>query len=136
MTEAMKRKKIYRYDRKTGMTVWGALPGWCFAAAMFISVALAPETMSENVKAGFVVVSVLFLIVDILARIVHYVARRQNEQVELVGQVWQAEQDEQGGQDIPPRYVSLTEKATYWIIKILPPLYIVPTAIAAILLNL
>ena len=136
MTEAMKRKKIYRYDRKTGMTIWGALPGLCFAAAMFISVALAPETMSETVKSGFVVVSVLFLIVDIPARIIHFVVRRQNEQVELAEQGGQAEQDEQGGQDIPSRYVSLPEKAMYWIIKILPPLYIVPTAIAAILLNL
>lgn len=136
MTEVMKRKKIYRYDRKTGMTIWGALPGWCFAAAMFISVALAPETMSENMKAGFVVVSVLFLLVDIPVRIVHYVARRQNEQVGLAELDGQAEQDEQGGQDIPPRYVSLPEKATYWIIKILPPLYIIPTAIAAILLDL
>ena len=136
MTEVMKRKKIYRYDRKTGMTIWGALPGLCFAAAMFISVALAPETMSETVKSGFVVVSVLFLIVDIPARIIHFVVRRQNEQVGLAEQGRQAEQDEQGGQDIPPRYVSLPEKAMYWIIKILPPLYIVPTAIAAILLNL
>lgn len=136
MTEVMKRKKIYRYDRKTGMTIWGALPGLCFAAAMFISVALAPETMSETVKSGFVVVSVLFLIVDIPARIIHFVVRRQNEQVGLAEQGGQAEQDEQGGQDIPPRYVSLPEKAMYWIIKILPPLYIVPTAITAILLNL
>lgn len=118
------------------MTIWGALPGLCFAAAMFISVALAPETMSETVKSGFVVVSVLFLIVDIPARIIHFVVRRQNEQVGLAEQGGQAEQDEQGGQDIPPRYVSLPEKAMYWIIKILPPLYIVPTAIAAILLNL
>ena len=81
MTEVMKRKKIYRYDRKTGMTIWGSLPGLCFAAAMFISVALAPETMSETVKSGFVVVSVLFLIVDIPARIIHFVVSRQNEQV-------------------------------------------------------
>lgn len=136
MTDIMRKKKIYRYDRKTGMTIWGALPGLCFAAAMFISVALAPETMSETVKAGFVVVSVLFLIIDIPVRIVHYVARRKNEQVGLAEQVGQTEQDEQYKQDIPPRYVSLPEKATYWIIKILPPLYIVPTAIAAILLNL
>ena len=136
MTVTMKKKKIYRYDRKTGMTIWGALPGWCFAAAIFISVALAPETMSDSVKAGFVVVSVLFLIVDIPVRIIHFVVRRQNEQVGLAEQARQAEQDEQDGQDVPPRYVSLPEKATYWIIKILPPLYIVPTAIAAILLNL
>lgn len=129
----MKKKKIYRYDRKTGMTIWGALPGVCFAAAMFISVALAPETMSENVKAGFIVVSVLFLVVDIPSRIIHYVTRRQNEQV---GQVELVGQAEQGGQDTPPRYVSLPEKATYWIVKILPLLYIVPTAIAAILLKL
>lgn len=136
MTDIMRKKKIYRYDRKTGMTIWGALPGLCFAAAMFISVALAPATMSETVKAGFIVVSVLFLIIDIPARIVHYVVRRNNEQVGLAEQAGQTEQDGQDGQSNPPRYVSLSEKATYWIIKILPPLYIIPTAIAAILLNL
>ena len=125
----MTKAKKYRYDRKTGMTVWGALPGWCFAAAIFISVALAPDTMFESIKTGFVAVSVLFLIIDIPARIVHYAERRRNEQGE---QVRQGKQGEQGA----PRYVSGLEKITYWIIKLSVPFYIVPTAIAAILLNL
>ena len=122
MKKNHKKEKIYLYDKKVGMTIWRALPGWSLAIAIFVSFALVPDKVSEQIKTSFIMVNIIYLVVDTIVRVWHYLERRKNEcvEVELEGN----------------RYVSKIEKITFWTIRIGSPIYLIIMSIAAILANI
>ncbi len=104
------------------MTIWRALPGWSLAIAIFVSFALVPDKVSEQIKTSFIMVNIIYLVVDTIVRVWHYLERRKNEcvEVELEGN----------------RYVSKIEKITFWTIRIGSPIYLIIMSIAVILANI
>ncbi len=122
MKKNHKKEKIYLYDKKVGMTIWRALPGWSLAIAIFVSFALVPDKVSEQIKTSFIMVNIIYLVVDTIVRVWHYLERRKNEcvEVELEGN----------------RYVSKIEKITFWTIRIGSPIYLIIMSIAVILANI
>ena len=122
MKKNHKKEKIYLYDKKVGMTIWRALPGWSLAIAIFVSFALVPDKVSEQIKTSFIMVNIIYLVVDTIVRVWHYLERRKNEcvEVELEGN----------------RYVSKIEKITFWTIRIGSPIYLIVMSITVILANL
>ena len=122
MKKNHKKEKIYLYDKKVGMTIWRALPGWSLAIAIFVSFALVPDKVSEQIKTSFIMVNIIYLVVDTIVRVWHYLERRKNEcvEVELEGN----------------RYVSKIEKITFWTIRIGSPIYLIILSIEVILANI
>ncbi|MDE6059368.1 MAG: hypothetical protein K2G44_04925 [Clostridia bacterium] len=118
----MKKSKYKcRYDDKTGMTLLRASIGYCIVAAVIINVALA-KSLSQDAVAGLMVGAGFFPALDLFVRITHFKARRKSEKL-------MTEDDE-------IRYISPTEKITYWALKLVIPFYLVALLVAATLLGI
>lgn len=118
-----KRKEVFKYDRKIGMTIWRVLPGLSLAIAIFVSIGINPDCVSEQIKMAIIGLNVVYLVVDSIIRIWHYIERKHNEKIRV-------EKTEEN------RYVSKNEKITFWLIRIGTPLYLISMSITAILLNI
>lgn len=118
-----KRKEIFTYDKKVGMTIWRVLPGWSLAIAIFLSIGLNPNCLTRQIKISVITINVIYLIIDSIVRVWHYIERKNNEKIKV--------ENTEGN-----RYVSKNEKTTFWLIRIGTPIYLISMSIAAILLNI
>ena len=131
----MKKKKYKcRYDDKTGMTVLRALFGYCVVAAVIVNVLLA-KSMPKIAMEGLLIASIIFIGLDLLVRILHYRERRRSENL-----LSDSEKMTYLGalrDDIDEiRNISLFEKITYWILKIVIPIYILALLVISALLGI
>ncbi len=120
--EFMKKKKYKcRYDDKTGMTVLRALFGYCVVAAVIVNVVLA-SSIPKAAMEGLLIASSIFIGLDLFVRILHFRERRRSEN--LLSDIDEI------------RYISFLEKITYWILKIVIPIYILALLVASALLGI
>lgn len=122
MMKIFKRKEVFTYDRKVGMTVWRALPIWSLAIAIFVSFGIKPNCVNDQIKMSLIITNIVYLVFDTTIRIIHYLERKANEQIAY-------ETDDN-------RFVSKKEKSTFWLIRVCTPLYLFTMSITAILLNI
>ena len=131
----MKKKKYKcRYDDKTGMTVLRALFGYCVVAAVIVNVLLA-KSMPKIAMEGLLIASIIFIGLDLLVRILHSRGWRRieillsdSEKTTYLGNL---------RDDIDEiRNISLFEKITYWILKIVIPIYILALLVISALLGI
>ncbi len=116
-----KSKIVCRYDDKTGMTILRGSVGYCIVAAVVTNAMLAKRA-TANAISGIMMASGFFIVLDLFVRITHYLVRRKNEKI--INEMDNV------------RFVSMTEKITYWTLKILIPVYLVVLLVSAILLDL
>ncbi len=131
----MKKKKYKcRYDDKTGMTVLRALFGYCVVAAVIVNVLLA-KSMPKIAMEGLLIASIIFIGLDLLVRILHYRERRRSENLLSDSEKMTYLGDLRDDID-EIRNISLFEKITYWILKIVIPIYILALLVISALLGI
>ena len=131
----MKKKKYKcRYDDKTGMTVLRALFGYCVVAAVIVNVLLA-KSMPKLAMEGLLIASIIFIGLDLLVRILHYRERRRSENLLSDSEKMTYLGDLRDDID-EIRNISLFEKITYWILKIVIPIYILALLVISALLGI
>ena len=131
----MKKKKYKcRYDDKTGMTVLRALFGYCVVAAVIVNVLLA-KSMPKIAMEGLLIASIIFIGLDLLVRILHYRERRRSENLLSDSEKMTYLGDLRDDID-EIRNISLFEKITYWILKIVIPIYILALLVFSALLGI
>lgn len=118
----MKKKKYKcRYDDKTGMTILRALFGYCVVAAVIVNVVIA-SSIPKAAMEGLLIASIIFIGLDLLIRILHFRERRRSEN--LLSDIDEI------------RDISFLEKLTYWILKIVIPIYILALLVTSALLGI
>ena len=131
----MKKKKYKcRYDDKTGMTVLRALFGYCVVAAVIVNVLLA-KSMPKIAMEGLLIASIIFIGLDLLVRILQYRERRRSENLLSDSEKMTYLGDLRDDID-EIRNISLFEKITYWILKIVIPIYILALLVISALLGI
>ena len=131
----MKKKKYKcRYDDKTCMTVLRALFGYCVVAAVIVNVLLA-KSMPKIAMEGLLIASIIFIGLDLLVRILHYRERRRSENLLSDSEKMTYLGDLRDDID-EIRNISLFEKITYWILKIVIPIYILALLVISALLGI
>ena len=131
----MKKKKYKcRYDDKTGMTVLRALFGYCVVAAVIVNVLLA-KSMPKIAMEGLLIASIIFIGLDLLVRILHNRERRRSENLLSDSEKMTYLGDLRDDID-EIRNISLFEKITYWILKIVIPIYILALLVISALLGI